>query len=80
LVRVRLFAAAKAAAGRSDDEVAAGTIEAISHALVSRYPDLSRVMPSCSFLIDGLQPPEPRDRAEVPAGAVLDVLPPFAGG
>jgi molybdopterin converting factor small subunit len=39
---------------------------------------LERVLTACSFLVDGTQT---RDRSlPLPSGAVVDVLPPFAGG
>jgi molybdopterin converting factor small subunit len=39
---------------------------------------MERVLTACSFLVDGTQA---RDRATaLSPGAVVDVLPPFAGG
>lgn len=79
-MRVRLFAAAKSAAGTSEVELEAGTIATISAALVAQYPALAAVLPACSFLIDGLQAGQEPSRTRVEAGSVVDVLPPFAGG
>ncbi|MDO8732211.1 MAG: MoaD/ThiS family protein [Actinomycetota bacterium] len=80
VVHVRLFAAAKAAAGIAEIDVAAGTIGSISRELISQFSALASILPSCSFLVDGAQPPQGGDLASVGRGAVLDVLPPFAGG
>ena len=79
-VRVRLFAAAKAAAGVSELHVRSGSIASICVEMIEHHSALAKVLPRCSFLIDGIQPAEVGGTAEVPAGAVLDVLPPFAGG
>ncbi len=79
-MRVRLFAAAKAAAGTAEIEVQAGTIATISAALAARYSALATVLPVCSFLIDGKQAGQEPSRSRVEAGSVVDVLPPFAGG
>ncbi len=79
-VQVHLFAAARAAVGSSVVEAAPGTLAAICAELDTRYPDFASVRPRCSFLINEVAVHgEPSDTA-VPAGARLDVLPPFAGG
>lgn len=76
-VVVRLFAAAKAAAGSPETTATPGTLGDVIAELDARYPALARVTPICSYLVDGtrLDAGDP-----VPAGATLDVLPPFAGG
>ncbi|HTC70188.1 MAG TPA: MoaD/ThiS family protein [Acidothermaceae bacterium] len=78
-VVVRYFAAAKAAAGVSEDVVEADTVRACLSTLETmRGAELQRVMKACSFLVDGVQA---RDLDRPLAGAVkIDVLPPFAGG
>ena len=76
-VTVRLFAAARAAAGVGETTASAGTVATVVDELTARFPELSRVVPMCSFLVDGLQG---RPDDAVPAGATVDVLPPFAGG
>lgn len=72
MVTVRLFAAARDTAGTDHFEVAAGPL-----ALPDLGPDFARVVAICTLLSDG-------DRValgdELPDGAVVDVLPPFAGG
>jgi sulfur-carrier protein len=78
-VTVRYFAGARSAAGVDTETRTAGTLDELVGQLVDAHGDrLARVLTACSFLIDGTQT---RDRAAVLApGAVVDVLPPFAGG
>jgi molybdopterin converting factor small subunit len=78
-VTVRYFAGARAAAGVDTESRAAGTLEELVRQIVADHGDrLERVLTACSFLVDGTQT---RDRASVLApDAVVDVLPPFAGG
>ncbi|MBI1758671.1 MAG: MoaD/ThiS family protein [Actinobacteria bacterium] len=78
MVTVRYWAGAKEAAGRSEEQVAAGTIPELVAMLTSRGR-LAEVLPACSLLMDG-QAVRPTDGAPIPAAAVVDVLPPFAGG
>lgn len=80
MVRVRLFAAAKAAAGVAELDVAPGTIGSISDGLIATHAQLALILPACSFLINGMQSSQPAGLAVVESGSVLDVLPPFAGG
>jgi molybdopterin converting factor small subunit len=77
-VTVRYWAGARAAAG-VDTETVPGvrTVGDLVGHLVASRPALGPVLPVCSVLVDG--------RAStgddpVPAGAVVEVLPPFAGG
>ena len=78
-VTVRYFAGARAAAGVDTETRTAATLDELVEQLVDAHGDrLERVLTACSFLIDGTQT---RDRAVALApGAVVDVLPPFAGG
>ena len=79
-VTVRYFAGARAAAGRTEESAPAGLDRAGFVAeLTSRHGDqLGRVLSVASFLVDGTVW---HDRhAPLPAGATVDVLPPFAGG
>lgn len=81
-VEVRYFAAARAAAGADTDtlDVPAGaSVDDVLAAARSRHDaGFARVLERCSYLLDEVAV---RDRGiAVPAGAVLDVLPPFAGG
>jgi molybdopterin converting factor small subunit len=81
VVTVRYFAGAQAAAGVGEETIpAAGpqALEALTGELARRHgPALERVLAAAAFLIDEV--PGSRDRV-VPSGAVVDVLPPFAGG
>ena len=81
-VTVRYFAAARAAAGVETDEVAlppGATVDILLKTVrAARGDDLGRVLDRCSFLLDEVAV---RDR-DLPLhdGALVDVLPPFAGG
>ncbi len=78
-VTVRLFAAIAEAVGRDRLTVPAATIGDVVDALVAAGgPDTPRVVERCSVLVGGRRAGS-LDEA-VPAGAVVDVLPPFAGG
>ncbi|MDG4778262.1 MoaD/ThiS family protein [Micromonospora sp. WMMD961] len=77
---VRYFAGARAAAGRTEEVVPAGrSLDDLSAELTQRHGDrLAAVLKVASFLVDGVTC---HDRqAPLPAGATIDVLPPFAGG
>jgi molybdopterin synthase sulfur carrier subunit len=78
-VTVRYFAGARAAAGVETETHEASTLDELVERIVADHGErLGRVLTACSFLVDGMQT---RDRASVlAAGAVVDVLPPFAGG
>jgi molybdopterin synthase sulfur carrier subunit len=81
-VTIRYFAAARAAAGVETEPLqlpdGATVADAIAAARERHGAELARVLDRCSFLLDEVAV---RDRgAAVPAGATLDVLPPFAGG
>ena len=85
VVLVRYWAAAKAAAGRPEEELpAVATLAELLDALRERYgagSQLDVVLGRCSYLVDEVSPGT-RNPAEVvlAPGAVVDVLPPFAGG
>lgn len=80
---VRYFAGARAAAGLTEETFPAlsdaYTLSDLVDELVARHgPQLAKVLAVASFLVDGAAC---RDReARLPAGATVDVLPPFAGG
>jgi molybdopterin converting factor small subunit len=78
-ITVRYFAGARAAAGVDTEHRTAGTLEELVGQLVDTHGErLERVLTACSFLVDGTQA---RNRTLVlEPGAVVDVLPPFAGG
>ena len=78
-VTVRYFAGARAAAGVDTEFHDADTLEQLVGQIVDAHGEkLERVLTACSFLVDGTST---RNRALTLApGAVIDVLPPFAGG
>jgi molybdopterin converting factor small subunit len=78
-VTVRYFAGARAASGVDTETREAGSLAELVGQLVADHGErLERVLTACSFLVDGTST---RDRAlQLSPGAVVDVLPPFAGG
>jgi molybdopterin converting factor small subunit len=83
-VTIRYWAAAREAAGMAEESVEASTLAGVLRAAVaSRAPEsrLGEVLARSSFLIDAA--PARRAAAETIElidGAVIEVLPPFAGG
>jgi molybdopterin converting factor small subunit len=83
-VTIRYWAAAKDAAGTPEETVHAVTLrDALNTAVASRKPDtrLAAVITRSSFLVNA----DPVGRAAkesivLDEGAVIEVLPPFAGG
>ncbi|HEX5540896.1 MAG TPA: MoaD/ThiS family protein [Micromonospora sp.] len=77
---VRYFAGARAAAGVSEEELAAvNSLDELVRKLAVRHGErLSAVLQVASFLVNGVTWHD--RRAPLPAGATVDVLPPFAGG
>lgn len=81
-VEVRYFAAARAAAGVEAEKIqvpAAATVADVLAALRAEHgAELAKVLERCSYLLDEVAVRE----LDAPLGpdAVLDVLPPFAGG
>jgi molybdopterin converting factor small subunit len=80
---VRYFAGARAAVGVPDESFElpgdTATVQAAIEAVRGRHGDkVARVLPACSFLLDGVAVRD-HDTA-VLSGSQLDVLPPFAGG
>ncbi len=78
-VTVRYFAGARAAAGVESESRTAQTLQELLDQLTAAHGDrLAKVLAACSFLVDGTST---RDRTvQLPPDAVVDVLPPFAGG
>lgn len=81
---VHLWAAARAAAGVAELRLDSGptSLAALTAELVERHgPDLAAVVSTCSVLLDGT-PVSTRDpeTVRVEPGAVVEYLPPFAGG
>ena len=78
---VRYFAGARAAAGTAEETLDADaySLSELVDELAARHgPQLAKVLAVASFLVDGVACRDPE--ARVPAGATVDVLPPFAGG
>lgn len=82
---LRYWAAAREAAGTSEEQTRAGTLgAALSAAVADRGSSgdrLAHVLQRCSFLVNGQQVGK-RDPETVrlEPGAVVEILPPFAGG
>ena len=81
-VTVRYFAGARAAAGTEQETMdlpeGAGLGELVPALGVRHGNGLARVLAACSFLVDA-RSAAPHGPPLAP-GAVVDVLPPFAGG
>jgi sulfur-carrier protein len=82
---LRYWAAAREAAGMPEEETHAQTLGAALEAAVSeRGADgerLARVLKRCSFLVDGRQVGKlDPGSVRLDPGAVVEILPPFAGG
>lgn len=75
-VTVRFWAGAQRAAGHAEEAASATTIGDLVEQL-SRRPSLAKVCAAASFLVDGGQAAATTSLHD---GAVVDVLPPFAGG
>nr|WP_274637342.1 MoaD/ThiS family protein [Microbacterium bovistercoris] len=74
---VRFFAAAEEAAGAAQLTVAAADLGALRGTLSAQHPALATILPRCAVLVDGARLD---DASPLPESAVIDVLPPFAGG
>jgi molybdopterin converting factor small subunit len=76
---VRFYAAARAAAGVPEENVPAGSLDALLLALAARHGErLAMVLKASSLLVDGVSC---HDLSTVVKDlSTVDVLPPFAGG
>ena len=82
MTTLRYWAAARAAAGTATDELEEGNLATALAEAVSRHgSELEKVLSVCSYVVDG-DPVGARrhDAVRLGAGALVDVLPPFAGG
>jgi len=79
-VTVRLFAAAKAAAGVDQTTVEAQTLADVERELREQFPGLAAVLPRCSFLLNETAVHGEPQVITMTEGDTVDVLPPFAGG
>ena len=84
MVTVRYWAAAKQAAGVAQETLSAATLaEALAAAVANRAAsaDFQAVLARSSVLVDGKQAGKrPAETVRLEEGAVIEVLPPFAGG
>ena len=78
MARVRYFAAAEEAAGRAEELRTETTLGELRAALLAEYPAFGGVLPRCSILVAGSRQDD--DVTPLSAEALVDVLPPFAGG
>jgi molybdopterin synthase sulfur carrier subunit len=75
---LRLFAAAREAAGTNRDEIPGTTVGQVLEAAIHRYGDsFAELLPRCRVWING-EPAEPTDA--VVEGDEVAVLPPVSGG
>jgi sulfur-carrier protein len=83
-VTIQYWAAAREAAGVEQETVEAGTLAEALELIVARRGDDARlrsVLATCSFLVDGTSAGRSMAAgASLPDGAVIEVLPQFAGG
>jgi molybdopterin synthase sulfur carrier subunit len=79
MATVRYFAAARAAAGVSEERLPAGTVAQLRSAMEQAHGErLAKVLAAATLLVDGIAC---RDHeAPLAPDATVDVLPPFAGG
>ncbi len=77
MAEVNLYAAAKAAAGSASLSIEAADLAALITQLNS-VGDLAKLLPTCSYLINGIAPSDQKQALE--KSDVVDVLPQFAGG
>jgi sulfur-carrier protein len=78
VITVRYFAGARAAAGLAEEQLDVPSLDVLITTLAARGGRLAGVLRQASFLVDGVSW---HDRAgALPPRAVVDVLPPFAGG
>ena len=86
-IRVRYWAAAKAAAGTAEDVLPVDgplTLAEVRQRALALHPDANRleaVLTTCSTLVgDRPTGSNDPDATEVPPGSSVEFLPPFAGG
>jgi molybdopterin converting factor small subunit len=81
---MRYWAAAKQAAGVGEETVTAATLADAVQAALANHPGaagFADVLARSSFLVDGEQAGgRAAATVSLPEGAVVEVLPPFAGG
>lgn len=81
-ITVRYWAAARSAAGCEQETLSGATLADVIAIAGERHGQgLAMLLDICAYLIDG-KPAKRAEAAQIPltAGAVIEVLPPFAGG
>ena len=82
-VSVRYWAAARAAAGLAEESYEASDLAQLVALITARHAPgpLAGVLARCSYLVNEISPgTRPPLAVVLDEGAVVDVLPPFAGG
>jgi molybdopterin synthase sulfur carrier subunit len=82
-VSVRYWAAARAAAGLAEESYEASDLAQLLGLVVERHNPgpLAGVLARCSYLVNEVSPgTRPQSAVGLDEDAVVDVLPPFAGG
>jgi sulfur-carrier protein len=74
---VRYFAAAREATGLDSESRAEQTLGDLRAAVAAEHPGLAGILPRCAVLVGGARVD---DDAALDDDALVDVLPPFAGG
>lgn len=75
---VNFYASARAAAGIASLIIPAGNLGALIAELSNKSPELAKLLPTCSFLLNG---EACQDSSQLLVeGDNIDVLPQFAGG
>jgi molybdopterin converting factor small subunit len=77
MAKVRYFAAARDASGCDEELREERTLGSLRAAIAAEHPALAGILPRCAVLVDGARVD---DASALPDGALVDVLPPFAGG
>lgn len=81
---MRYWAAARAAAGVDEDQLAADTLAAAVRSAVELHGNdarLTAVLSICAYVVDGVPVgTRPHDAVGLSEGWVAEALPPFAGG
>jgi sulfur-carrier protein len=81
IVTLRYWAAAKEAAGAAEETITAETLAEALATASGQDPRLRAVLEHSSFLIDGMPVGiRATDTITLSDAAVIEVLPPFAGG
>ncbi len=79
MTQIRLFAAAADAAGTATEDVSSSTLKNLIEDLNERHGEqFAAVLKRCSVLVDGRAVTDPAE--SLTDAAVIDILPPFAGG